>query len=60
MCFVYEKLKDKEIDYELLFQKIDKPVYVKNLGEAVWCEIDNLEHLKNAEENIISKLNINE
>jgi 2-aminoethylphosphonate-pyruvate transaminase len=56
MCNEYETLFDNKIDYELLFQKIDMPIYVKNLGEVVWCEIDDLQHLKNAKQNIISKL----
>jgi len=57
MCSEYEKLFDNKIDYELLFQKTNMPIYVKNLGEVVWCEIDDLKHLRNAKKNIISRLN---
>tara|TARA_B100000989_G_scaffold214088_1_gene162756 strand:+ start:14043 stop:14768 length:726 start_codon:yes stop_codon:yes gene_type:complete len=62
MCFIYEKINRKDIEYEELLNKcaISTKIYIKNLKEIAWCEIDNLEHLRRAIEIINPKIIKNE
>lgn len=55
MCSAYNLFDSKKIEYEELFNicSSKNDIYIKNLKQIAWCEIDNQEHYKKAI-NIIS------
>ena len=62
MCFIYEKINRKDLEYEELLNECatSTKIHIKNLKAIAWCEIDNLEHLNRAIEIINPKILQNE
>lgn len=62
MCLIYEKINRKDLEYEELLNECaaSTKIYIKNLKEIAWCEIDNLDHLRRALKIINPKILENE
>jgi len=62
MCLIYEKINRKDLEYEELLNECaaSTKIYIKNLKEIAWCEIDNLDHLRRALKIINPKILQNE
>ena len=60
MCSAYDLFNSKKIEYEELFNTCSSKsnIYIRNLNQIAWCEIDNYKHYKRAI-NIISPKIIN-
>lgn len=61
MCEIYEEQDNKKVDYEHILAKVSKsqPIKVKKIENLIWCEIDDAQHLRRAEQIIWPKIKAN-